>query len=184
MDIREIERGLKKPGKSKTGLAKALGRSNPAVTGILKGTRLIKADEVPVIRKYLELNPTVPIRGSVGAGSEAHFYGEASDDPAESTLAPDGASPDTVAVEIKGDSLGVALNGWLAFYDARQDPPSEALLNKLCVVGLSNGQVLIKQIRASRQRGRYHLYPNAGGEPILDAKVDWAAKVIDMRPKN
>ena len=54
-----IKEGLKKPGKSKGGLAQALGRSGSAVTAILNGTRDVKTFEVPRIASYLELSPPV-----------------------------------------------------------------------------------------------------------------------------
>lgn len=185
MDIREIERGLEKPGKSRVGLAKAMGRTPSAITDLLQGRRQLKAREVPIVRKYLELDPQVPIVGYVGAGSdEAHFYAEASDSPADAVPAPAGTSPDTVAVEIRGDSLGIAFNGWLAFYEDRRQPVLEHQLNRLCVVGLADDRVLIKVPRKSRQRGRFHLFPNGPGEPILDAKVEWAAVVTMMRRKS
>jgi hypothetical protein len=55
MDIKLIEQALKKPGKSKSGLARALGKHPTAVTNILKGDREIKAREMPIIAEYLEL---------------------------------------------------------------------------------------------------------------------------------
>ena len=41
-----IERGLKKPGKTKGGLAAAMGVRPGAVSEILSGIRLIKASEI------------------------------------------------------------------------------------------------------------------------------------------
>jgi hypothetical protein len=183
--VREIEEGLKKPGKSRQGLAKALNRSPSAVTEMLrkKGKRRkITAEEIPLIREYLELEPTVRVVGSVGASSDDVYFGEASDDPAETVPAPAGATSDMVAVEIKGTSLGAGLNGWLAFYKDRREPVTADLHNRLCVVGLADGRVLIKVLKPARG-GRFHLFPNAAGEPILDAKVTWAALVIHMEPK-
>lgn len=54
MDLEEIRRGLTKPGKTKGGLAKALGRQPSAVTALLNGEREIKAKEIPVIRAYFD----------------------------------------------------------------------------------------------------------------------------------
>ena len=59
--IQWIERGLQKPGKSKKGLASALGRFPSAVTKLMQGERAIKADEIPVISDYLgEPPPAMP----------------------------------------------------------------------------------------------------------------------------
>src|SRR5437763_52141 len=68
LDIRLIERGLEKPGKTKGGLAAAMGVRPGAVSEILSGLRLIKASEIAPIIEYLELN-SVPIMGRVGAGA-------------------------------------------------------------------------------------------------------------------
>ena len=68
LDVRLIERGLEKPGKTKGGLAAAMGVRPGAVSEILSGLRLIKASEIPNIIDYLDLN-SVPIMGRVGAGA-------------------------------------------------------------------------------------------------------------------
>ncbi|WP_301406252.1 hypothetical protein, partial [Enterococcus entomosocium] len=47
---------------------------------------------------------TVPLVGYVGAGATAFFFGEQGH--YDDVPAPDGASTNTVAVEIRGDSLG------------------------------------------------------------------------------
>lgn len=185
----DIERGLKKPGKSKGGLAKALGIAPQGVTALFTPDsrtgkpRQIKADEVPKIREYLELDRPVPIVGYVGASSEDVYYGENSDAPAEFVSAPTEASTETVAVEIRGNSLGPGFNGWVAYYDDRRTPVTLDLIGRLCVVGLTDGRVLIKTLRKA-PGGRFHLLPNAGGEIIHDAKVKWAARVIALLPKS
>jgi phage repressor protein C with HTH and peptisase S24 domain len=52
-----IRAGLAKPGKTQSGLAKALGRAPSAVTALLKGERELKAREVAVVAAYLEVLP-------------------------------------------------------------------------------------------------------------------------------
>ncbi|ABE63196.1 putative phage repressor [Nitrobacter hamburgensis X14] len=59
-DVEWIIEGLKKPGKSQTGLAKALGRAPSAITSLLKGTRELKAREIPIVKEYLESAPPPP----------------------------------------------------------------------------------------------------------------------------
>lgn len=185
--IGEIERGLEKPGKNRAGLARALNRSPSTVTEMLrrdeKKARKIKADEIAVIREYLELDTMVQIVGSVAAGDGEVYYGLANDDPAETAPAPPGASLDTVAVEIKGASLGEGLNGWLAYYNDRREPLTSDLVGRLCVIGLADGRVLIK-IPAKAPGGRFHLKPNATGETLFDCEVAWGARVIHLAPKN
>jgi len=54
-EIEWIREGLKKPGKTKSGLAQALGRAPSAVSALLKGERVLKAREIPKIEQYLEV---------------------------------------------------------------------------------------------------------------------------------
>ena len=53
LDVKMIERGLKKTGKSKGGLAAAMGVRPGAVSEIFSGIRLIKASEIEPIMEYL-----------------------------------------------------------------------------------------------------------------------------------
>jgi hypothetical protein len=97
--------GLEKPGKTKGGLATAMGVRPGAVSEILSGIRLIKASEIAPIIEYLELN-SVPIMGRVGAG--------ASIEPEHEQVPPEGLgevelpfpiAEETIAFEVAGDSM-------------------------------------------------------------------------------
>ncbi|MEY9118066.1 plasmid maintenance system antidote protein VapI [Bradyrhizobium diazoefficiens] len=65
LDVAMIERGLEKTGKSKGGLAAAMGVRPGAVSEILGGERLVKASEIIPIMEYLELN-LAPYHGARG----------------------------------------------------------------------------------------------------------------------
>lgn len=123
----------------------------------------------------------VPLVGYVGAGAAAHFYAEAQG-PFETVTAPENATPDTVAVEIRGESLGALFNTWLVFYDEVRSPVTPDMLGKLCIVGLPDDRVLVKQIKRSKTPGLFHLLSNTE-EAILDVEVLWAAKVKSMEPR-
>lgn len=56
-ELRWITEGLAAEGKNRTGLAKALGRSPSAVTGLLNGNRQLKHKEVALIAAYLGVTP-------------------------------------------------------------------------------------------------------------------------------
>ena len=56
MDIDRIKTGLKQPGKSQAGLARALRVNPSAVNRILTGGRQVKAKEIPIIEGYLGTN--------------------------------------------------------------------------------------------------------------------------------
>jgi hypothetical protein len=128
-----------------------------------------------------EKHASVPLVGYVGAGAAANFFSQDSGHLDE-VPAPGGSSEATVAVEIRGDSLGSFFDRWLVFYDDVRRPVTSDLLNKLCVVGLDDGRILIKKIQRSKTRGHYHLLSQTE-EPIFDVAIDWAALVKSMVPR-
>lgn len=123
----------------------------------------------------------VQLVGYVGAGAEAHFYA-AGDEGLGTVPAPDDATPETVAVEIRGESLGSLFDQWIVYYDEVRSPITPDLIGRLCVVGLPDDRVLIKQVKRSKVAGLYHLLSNTEG-PILDVEIMWAAKVKSMVPR-
>ncbi len=125
--------------------------------------------------------PKVPVAGYVGAGAEAHFYAVAQGDLDE-VEAPEGSTKQTVAVEIRGDSLGTFFDRWLVFYDDIRSPITPDLIGKLCVVGLDDGRVLIKKLQRSRVHGLFNLV-SQNEPPIVDATIEWAARVKSMMPR-
>lgn len=123
----------------------------------------------------------VPVAGYVGAGAEAHFYAVAQGDLDE-VEAPEGSTKETVAVEIRGDSLGTFFDRWLVFYDDIRNQITPDLIGKLCVVGLDDGRVLIKKLQRSRVHGLFNLV-SQNEPPIVDATIEWAARVKSMSPR-
>lgn len=122
----------------------------------------------------------VPLVGYVGAGSEAHFYALTHENLDE-VPAVEGATDKTVAVEIRGDSLGSLFNRWLVYYDDVRRPVTSDLLRALCVVGLADDRVLIKKLHPSPVPGVYDLI-SENEAPIRGVRVEWAAKVKAMTP--
>ena len=195
MTVDWIREGLKQTRKTRSGLAKALGRSPSAVTDLLNGTRRLRAEEIAIAAEYLGVEPPrlvgggrashpmgrVPLVGYVGAGAIAHFYadGQGSFDEVP---APDAASPSTVAVQIRGHSLGALFDNWLVFYDDVRDSPDEMLIGRMCVCGLSDGRVLVKALKRGQVPGLWTLLSNTE-PPIYDVALDWAALVREMRPR-
>lgn len=103
--IELIERALTKPGKTKGGLADALGIAQSGVTAILAGTRRIQASEVAKIIDYLDLQ-RVAVMGRIGAGATI--------EPEHEQIPPDGLfvveipffmPEEMVAFEVEGDSM-------------------------------------------------------------------------------
>jgi transcriptional regulator with XRE-family HTH domain len=124
---------------------------------------------------------TVPLVGYVGAGAEAHYYGEAQG-PFGEVEAPEGSTDKTVAVEIRGESLGSFFDRWLVFYDEVRLPPTADMIGKLCVVGLPDGRVLIKKLARSTLPKLWVLLSQFE-PPIYDVPIEWAARVKTMVPR-
>lgn len=124
---------------------------------------------------------TVPLVGYVGAGSKAHFYALAHDE-FEPVEAPEGATDQSVAVEIKGKSFGPLMDGWLVHYDDVRAPVTDDMLNKICVVGLADDRILLKKIKREAD-GTFTLISNSDEPPITNAVIEWAAMVVSFKPR-
>lgn len=127
------------------------------------------------------LNVHVRIVGEVGPGSVVHFY--ADDKIKNSAESPLGANVNTVAIEVREGSMrGIGDNGWLYFFDHLREPPTSELIGKLCVVGLDDGQILVKTLQPGRKKGRYDL--ESASEPTMrDQRVAWAARITWMKQR-
>jgi transcriptional regulator with XRE-family HTH domain len=124
---------------------------------------------------------SVPLVGFVGAGSEAHFYDDGQG-PFDEVPAIEDATLSTVAVEIRGGSLGPMFDGWRAYYDDVRTPPTEDMFGELCVVAMPDGRVLVKKLMLGRTKQRFDLWSNFE-PPLSDVEIVWAAIVKGIRPK-
>lgn len=191
--IRNLRRAVKDGGRQgiSTDTLKALAEVLETTPGWLTGDDALDSDDLPHIPSEevaasLDADRprqrVVKVKGYVGAGAEAHFYALANDD-FEEVQAPDGFSDQTIALQIRGKSWGPAMDSWLVFYDDVRSPITPDLFGEACVVGLSDDRILLKVIK-SNGRGGFDLHPNSTTEDVIeDAEIDWAAKVIGMRPR-
>lgn len=124
---------------------------------------------------------TVPVVGYVGAGAQAHYYATG-DGELDRVEAPEYANENTVGAKIQGPSVGPLFDGWLVFWDDVRSPVTEDLYNELCVVGLPDDRILVKQIKPAGAPGRFHLLSN-NEAPMFDEEVIWAAMVKGMQPR-
>jgi hypothetical protein len=96
--------------------------------------------------------------------------------------APDGATDKTVAVEIRGESLGSFFDRWIAFYDDVRRPVTSDLMGHLCIVRLTDGRTLIKKLKTGTFDNHYTLLSQFE-PPMYDQEVEFAAKIINMVPR-
>jgi repressor LexA len=180
-----ISAGLLKPGKSKSGLAKAMGLSPSGVSDILNQKKQIRVRELAIICEYLDEPPPplvgsafVPIIGQIEAEPFAGFVSTYADGNVREIAVPFGIRGADAAFIIREHGMpGLASEGWVVFCGKREEPPLESQTSKLCRCGLANGTSVIRFLNASRYSGLYDLH-GYGEVPLLAQNVVWAQSVL------
>ena len=183
LDVKMIERGLAKPGKTKGGLAVAMGVRPGAVSEILAEARLIKASELQPIIEYLELN-AVPIMGRVGAG--------ASIEPEHEQVPPEGLgevelpfpiAEETMAFEVVGDSmLPKYENGDIIVVYREQRHPLSSFYGEEAAVRLKSGERYLKTIERGKTTHVVNL-TSFNAKPITSVKLEWIGEICVTLPR-
>ncbi len=168
-----IERGLQKPGRTKGGLAAAMGVRPGAVSEILSGARLIKASEIQPIIDYLELN-AVPIMGRVGAG--------ASIGPELEQVPPEGLgevelpfpiAEGTIAFEVVGDFDAAEIRKRRYYCGIpRSAAPAFELLRRGSRGSPKTGERYLKTIERGNAANVVNL-TSFNAKPIMAVKLEW-----------
>lgn len=125
----------------------------------------------------------IQIVGYVGAGAAiTPFDDMAHGDGFGTVERPPFVRERAVAVEVRGDSLvPVAEDGWKLVYTGEQTMLEHEVLNRLCVVHLADGRMLVKRVMRGSQPQRYHLV-STNAPMIEDAEITWAAPVKAIIP--
>ena len=183
VDIKMIERGLKKPGKSKGGLAAAMGVRPGAVSEIQGDIRLIKASEIQPIIDYLVLN-SVPIMGRVGAGATI--------EPEHEQVPPEGLgeielpfpiAEETIAFEVSGDSmLPKYENGDIIVVYREQRHPISSFYGEEAAVRLKTGERYLKTIERGKSTTVVNL-TSFNAKPIVGVKLEWIGEICVTLPR-
>src|ERR1700674_469023 len=183
LDIRMIERGLAKPGKTKGGPAMAMGVRAGARSELLGDTRLIKASEIQPIIDYLELN-SVPIMGRVGAGATI--------EPEHEQVPPEGLgevelpfpiAEETIAFEVIGDSmLPKYENGDVIVVYRDQRHPLSSFYGEEAAVRLKTGERYLKSIERGKSAPLVNL-TSFNAKPINGVKLEWIGEICVILPR-
>jgi transcriptional regulator with XRE-family HTH domain len=169
--------------------AREMGVSFGQYVKLERGDRRLTADYIAQAAQafgvsradIIEERTTVPVMGYVGAGAAAHYYAEA-DYLHDEVPMPPGGTEDTVALEVRGDSLGSFFNQWLVYYDDIRNPVTMDLIGRLVVCETVDGRVLVKKLMKGTRPGHFHLLSQTES-PIEDVELVWAARVKHMTPR-
>ena len=178
-----IERGLKKTGKSKGGLAAAMGVRPGAVSEILADIRLIKASEIAPIMEYLQLN-SVPIMGRVGAGAiiEPEYEQVPPEGLGEVEL-PFPIDEEIIAFQVAGDSmLPKYENGDIILVYREQRHPLSNFYGEEAAVRLKSGERYLKTIERGKSPTLVNL-TSFNAKPINGVKLDWIGEICVTLPR-
>jgi repressor LexA len=183
LDIKMIERGLEKTGKSKGGLAAAMGVRPGAVSEILSGIRLIKASEIAPIMEYLELN-AVPIMGRVGAGATIEpEYEQVPPEGLGDVELPFPVDEEIIAFEVSGDSmLPKYENGDIILVYREQRHPLSNFYGEEAAVRLKSGERYLKTIERGKAPTLVNL-TSFNAKPINGVKLDWIGEICVTLPR-
>jgi len=177
LDVAMIERGLEKTGKSKGGLAAAMGVRPGAVSEILGGERLVKASEIIPIMEYLELN-LAPIMGRVGAGAVIEpDYEQVPPEGLGDIALPFPIMEETIAFEIVGDSmLPKYESGDVIVVYKDQRHPLSSFYGEEAVVRLKTGERYLKTIERGKSPSVVNL-SSFNAKQIVGVKLEWVGEI-------
>jgi repressor LexA len=183
LDIGLITRALKKPGKTKGGLAAAMGVRPGAVSEILGEIRLIKASEIQPIIDYLDLN-SVPIMGRVGAGATIEpEYEQVPPEGLGTVELPFPIAEETVAFEVAGDSmLPKYENGDIIVVFKEQRHPVSSFYGEEAAVRLKTGERYLKTIERGKSAASVNL-TSFNAKPINGVKLEWIGEICVTLPR-
>lgn len=122
----------------------------------------------------------VPVVGYVGAGLEAHFY-----DLSHGSIYFEIEEPlfdrNPTIIDVHDHGLGSQFDNWLVFFHEIHKPVTSDLVGHFCVVGMADGQVVLRQLERGRTAKCYDLLSEFGTD-FRDVAVSWAAKVKIIVP--
>lgn len=121
---------------------------------------------------------SVPLKGYVGAGQAVYAIDDGGDDTVE---APPYSDENTIAVQVRGDSMFPVFEDGTLLYYSRRLPPVE-MINRRCVVHLADGRILVKTLRRGSVPGLYTL-TSFNAPDMEDEVVEWASPIEWIRPR-
>lgn len=181
-----------------TALGRLSGESKQNIDRWSKGERRLQPEDAAKLAPHLEVSvrdllmldqfgddaatrPTTRIVGRAGAATDGRvIFAEGQEGLGEVEI-PEGATEESVALEIEGYSQGFIADGCLIFYTEVHSAPTDDMLGTIVVVGTEDGEVLLKRLLRGSKPGLYDL-ESINGPMMKDRRVVWAAHVDSLVP--
>ena len=175
--IKHLVAALERTRKTKSGLAAHLNLRNSAITEILQGQRNIKAEELPLIVEYLELD-RVPIMGRIGAGGLIEpDYEQVVADELGTVRVPIALPGELVAFEVKGNSMTPRYDpGDIVVVWAEQKRATETFYGEEAAVRTRDGRRYLKTITQGKTRASVTL-TSWNAKRIDNVKLEWIGEI-------
>jgi len=163
------------PQKTKTRLAELLGVPNSAISELVAGRRAIKANEIPLIVRYLELD-RVPVLGRVGRAGLIEAVGNGGEP--ETVRLPFPAPDELIAFEVAEGAMAPRYDGgdvivcWL-----RQRRPLESFYGEEAVVDTRDGRRFLRHVLAGHRAGLVTLHGLDPRAVIENARPVWIGEI-------
>lgn len=177
---------LNKTGWTQSRLADELDTTQPTVNRWLKGVEPEghRRDAINLLYEEIceyAIPHGVPLKGRVGAGQAVYAYD--SEDDTHTVPVPASADPNTVAVEVSGDSMFPAYEEGTLLYYSRLLPPAQ-MVNRRAIVQLGDGRIFVKIVRPGSTPHTWTLQSvNSQYADMEDEVVEWAAPIDWTKPR-
>lgn len=187
---------MARDGLSQADIARAWGVENADATQRVHGRVRITPDRARILQQKFgwslseiygeKENPAPMVQevGYVGAGIVYAYDDYAKGNGIAEHPCPRGyENTDMVCVRVRGDSmLPMLKDGFLLFYSKKHDGVPDECISQTCVVKIGDDGMMVRDITKGSKPGLYHLTA-FNASPMLDVKLEWAAKIIEYRPR-
>jgi hypothetical protein len=125
----------------------------------------------------------IPIVGNVGLGGSVKLFGNMPErQEAEMVPSAEGDEP-MEALRVLGDSMMPLLrNGWLLYFHPEGEGVPDECFGRLCVARIADhGPIHVKDVIRGNRKNIF-LLNSVTSAPMDDVRLEWAARVISIRP--
>ena len=164
------------------------GHSKSEISEWINGKRRFNADVLDAFARVIGVDPGDLFRlpggealliGKVGAGAEITRMEHP--DILEGIPLPPGMNAPNAAI-IEGDSQYPLKEDWVIFYGPENEGIPDKCVGELCVVQVKDGPTLLKTLKRGSRKGLWNL-ESWNAMTREDQKIEWAALVMDIRPR-